>query len=131
MGDEAEREAAWGAVHDSLPARWRVASPPSISDPLRGVWSVTAVGPHPGRGRMPESVTGTGEDETSALRSLDDSLRGIPKPDGSRMDELRRRLRLAYVAGAEEWTQAHVGRQLTAHELERVIARFRDDDPHV
>jgi hypothetical protein len=47
------------------------------------------------------AVAGTGEDETAALRDLDDRLRGVPKPDGTRLDELRRRLRLAYMGGAE------------------------------
>lgn len=73
---------------------------------------------------MPQTVSGTGEDEIAALRALDDRLRGVPKPDGSRMDELRRRLRLAYVDGAEEWTRENVGRQMTGDELGRVIGRY-------
>lgn len=77
----------------------------SVSDPLTRRWSVTARGPHPGRGKIPQTVTGTGEDETAALRDLDDQLRGVPKPDGTRLDELRRRLRLAYVEGAEDWAR--------------------------
>jgi hypothetical protein len=40
------------------------------------------------------------------------------------MDELRRRLRLAYVDGAEEWTRANVGRGLGTNEFEAVIGRF-------
>jgi hypothetical protein len=81
-------------------------------------------GPHPGRGKIPQTVTGTGDDETAALRDLDDRLRGIPKPDGTRMDELRQRLRLAYIEAAEEWTRDNVGRGLTGHELEGVLTRF-------
>ena len=40
------------------------------------------------------------------------------------MDALRRRLRLAYVDGAEEWTLANVGRLTSTDELGRVIARY-------
>ncbi len=69
----------------------------------------------------PQTVTGTGDDATAALRDLDDRLRGVPKPDGSRMDELRRRLRLAYVDGAEEWARDNIGRGSTTDELGRVI----------
>jgi hypothetical protein len=98
--------------------------PVSLADPTLGRYSVTARGPHPGRGKIPQSVSGTGEDETAAVRDLGDRLRGVPKPDGGRMDVLRRRLRLAYVEGAETWTRENVGRGLKADELGRVIARF-------
>ena len=96
--NDAEREAAWFAVHEALPAGWRVG--PVTYDPGRHAHSVTARGPHPGRGKMPQTVSGTGEDETGALRDLDDRLRGVPRSNGGRMDELRRRLRFAYVGGA-------------------------------
>ena len=56
------------------------------------------------------TVSGTGEDETTALRDLDDRLRGVPKPDGGRIDELRRRLRLAYIKGPEDWSREHAAR---------------------
>jgi hypothetical protein len=82
-------EAAWSAVHESLPARWRVASPPSIADPLRKIWSVTAIGPHPGRNGTSPSVTGTGPDEIAALRDLDDQLRGVDHSTGTRLEEVR------------------------------------------
>ena len=125
------REAAWGAIHEALPARWHVG--PVTYDPgvvrpdgYLGGFTVTARGPHPGRGKMPQTVSGTGEDETAALHDLDDRLRGVPKPDGSRMDELRRRLRFAYVQGGEEWMIEHVGRPLTRDELGRDIGRFRE-----
>ena len=109
-------EAAWEAVHDALPARWQVARP--SYDPARHAWSVSAIAPHPGRGKKPTTVTGTGDDATSALRDLDDRLRGVPHPNGSRMDELWARCRLAYVAGAfERWPT------MTAGELIRVIDR--------
>ncbi len=48
----------------------------------------------------------------------------MPKLDGNQMDFLRRRLRLAYVEGAETWARENVGRGLNADELGRVIARF-------
>jgi hypothetical protein len=111
-----------GAVHEALPARWQVG--PATYDPGRQVWSVTGRGPHPGRGKMPETVSGTGEDEIAALRDLDVRLRGVPQPNGSRLDELRRRARLAYIRGADEWTQVHVGRPMTEGELNGVLGRF-------
>jgi hypothetical protein len=73
---------------------------------------------------MPQTVTGTGEDETAALRDLDDRLRGR-EDSGGYLDALRQRVRLAYVDGAEEWTRENVGRGLTRDELGRVIGRFR------
>ena len=114
---------AWDAVHEALPARGTVGQA-TVSDPLTRTWSVTARGPHPGRGKAPQTVTGTGEDETAALRDLDARLRGVPQPDGGRMNELRRRLRLAYVDGAESWTQENVGRGLTSSELAEVLSRY-------
>jgi hypothetical protein len=85
---------------------------------------VTARGPHPGRGKTPRTVSGTGEDETAALRASDDRLRGVPQPDGSRMDELRRRLRFAYVQGAEEWAIQNGGRPMNPDELAGVLERY-------
>ena len=55
-----------------------------------------------GEARFRRPVSGTGADENAALRDLVDRLTGVPQPDGNRMDELRRRLRFAYVEGAEE-----------------------------
>jgi hypothetical protein len=99
------REAAWDSLWEAIPARWTVG--PVTYDPgvLRadgqlGAYHVTARGPHPGRGKAPVTVSGTGEDEAAALRDLDDRLRGVPKPDGTQLDELRRRLRFAGPARA-------------------------------
>ena len=79
------REDAWGAVHEALPARWQVG--PVTYDPgvvrpdgLMGAFSVTARGPHPGRGKAPTTVSGTGADEAAALRDLDARLRGVARP---------------------------------------------------
>jgi hypothetical protein len=116
---------------EALPARWTIG--PVSYDPgvvraegYRGAFTVTARGPHPGRGKAPQTVTGTGEDDTAALLDLDDRLRGAKPAPGSYLEELRARLRLAYVEGAEEWTRKHVGRGLTRDELRRVIERFRE-----
>lgn len=119
-----DREDAWAAVHEALPSRWHVGPP--IYDRGRHAWSVTARGPHPGRGKAPVTVAGSGDNEVAALRDLDSRLRGARKPDGSRLDELRRRLRLAYVGGAESWAEAELGRSLTIAELGRVLRRFPD-----
>jgi hypothetical protein len=122
-------EVAWDSVHEALPARWRVGPvnyDPGVirSEGHLGAFTVTARGPHPGRGKAPVTVSGTGEDEAAALRDLDDGLRGVPKPDGSRMDELRRRLRLAYVDGAEASSRETLDRGITSDELQRIIGRY-------
>jgi hypothetical protein len=117
------REAAWDAVHDAVPARWTV-GPAAMADPVLGEWRVTARSRSRGRLAVPQTVTGTGPDEIAALRDLDSRLRGSPPGNGSRLDELRRRLRLAYVEGAEEWARGELGRGLTRDELGRVVARY-------
>lgn len=58
------RYAAWDALHEALPARWMVG--PITFDPGADAYSVTARGPHPGRGKAPVTVQGIGEDETAA-----------------------------------------------------------------
>ena len=68
-------------------------------------------------------MTGTGDSEVAALRALDDRLRGVPQPNGSRMAERERRLRLAYLEGTEEWSREKLGRGLTDGELEGVVRR--------
>jgi hypothetical protein len=45
------RDAARNAVHDALPARWTIGLP--SRHPSTGIWTVTAIGPHPGRGKQP------------------------------------------------------------------------------
>jgi hypothetical protein len=90
------REAAWDAVHEALPAGWDVGLPSYSRE--RRAWEVCAVNERStGRGKLPETLIGAGEDAIAALRDLDDRLRSIPRPKGSQMDELRRRLRLAYI----------------------------------
>lgn len=116
-----QRETAWDAVHEALPARWLV-GPALIADPLAGTWHVAAIGPHPGRGKVPQSVVGEGPDEVSALRDLDERLRGR-LDTGGRLEELRARMRLAYHQGAEEWTRDNLGRGMTEGELAGVFAR--------
>jgi hypothetical protein len=79
-----------------------------------------------GRGRMPQTVTGTGEDDIAALRALDDRLRGREDADG-RLDELVRGFRPAYVDGAEAWTRENVGRGLTSAEMGRSLRDIHGD----
>jgi len=117
-----EREAAWDSLWGAGPARWAV-GPPSY-DPGAGAWSISAVAPHPGRGKIPISVSGRGADEVAAVRDLDARLRGRIPREPTYLADLRARLRLSYLAGAEEWAQAELGRALEAAELERVIRRF-------
>ena len=56
-----DREAAWDAVHEALPAGWTV-GPPTYDPGVRG-WSVTARSLAHSRHRPPQTVTGTGVDE--------------------------------------------------------------------
>lgn len=123
-------ETAWDAVHEALPARWRVGpitfdAGAVSADSFLGAFKVTARGPHPGRGKMPQTVTGTGSTEIGALRALGGRLRGVPQPDGGQMDHLRQRLRLAFVQGAEGWSHEYSGRGLSNAELDGVLTRYR------
>lgn len=117
------RKAAWDAVHEALPAGWTV-GPPTFDPGVPG-WSRTARTVAASRRKPPRTVQGTGESETAALRDLDDRLRGVPQPNGSRMAELERTFRLAYLDGAESWSRETTGRGLTTDELEGVVRRFR------
>jgi hypothetical protein len=90
-----------------------------------GAFSVTARGPHPGRGKAPVTVSGTGEDEIAALSAFDARLRGREDAGGN-LGALRRRLRIAYVSGAEECTRENVGRQMSGQELAGFLERYTD-----
>jgi hypothetical protein len=115
--------AAWDLVWEALPAHWILGGPSLTPGP--GAWSVSAIDARTtGRGMLPRTVRGTGASEVDALLDLNDRLRGVPKPDGTRLDELRRRNRLAYLEGAEAFSRTFTGRSLTADELERVAERF-------
>ena len=74
------REAAWDAVHEALPAGWTV-GPPTYDPGVPG-WSVTARSTQFTRLRPPQTVSGTGDSETAALHALDDRLRSVPQPTG-------------------------------------------------
>ena len=63
-----KRERAALDVLGLLPEWWSVG--PTSYDPGVRRWSVTARGPHAGRGKTPETVTGTGEDELAAMADL-------------------------------------------------------------
>lgn len=117
-----ERDEVWGRLHEAMPARWTVGHP--SYDPGRPGWSISAVGPNRGRGKLPTFVSGLGDNELAAVRDLDARLRGEHAEGPRRLDEFRATLRLSYLAGAEEWAQAELQRRLTAHELERVVSRF-------
>jgi hypothetical protein len=49
----------------------------------------------------------------------------VPQPNGSEMEARQRRIRLAYLEGAEEWSRENTGRALTEAELEGVVGRFQ------
>jgi hypothetical protein len=124
MTDTDEREAAWFAIHEALPPFWHVA--PVTYDPGIRAWQVSAVGRHPGRGKIPQSVTGTGDDEIAALRDLDDKLRGRPRPaeEAAQRAALERRLRLAFYLGVEEWWQEKTGEPIGVEPLRGALDRY-------
>ena len=117
-----EREEAWGRLHEALPARWTVGL--ASYNPGERRWSISAVGPNRGRGKLPTFVSGFGEDELEAIGDLDARLRGEHNEGPRKLDELRARLRLSFVAGAEEWARRELDRGLRHEELDRVLARF-------
>jgi hypothetical protein len=114
-------EIAWDAVYEVLPTSWDVG--PITYDPERGVYGVLACGPCEGGGRRRRSVTGSGASVVTALRDLEQRLFGLAELEAQR-DELIRRLRLAYVEGAESFSRFDRGRPLSACELEGVLALF-------
>lgn len=120
------REAAWFAVHDALPAYWLVG--PVTFDPGLGRFAVTARAPNAGRGKIPASVSGVGETEIAALVDLHGRLTGMPRPadDEARRETLKRRLRQAFYAGAEDEARRR-GQELKRVELERLLERYPGD----
>lgn len=120
MTDPAERERAALDVLNRLPDGWRVGT--ASYDPGSGRWSITARGPHPGRGKKPETVTGSGEDELAAMTDL--RIRLDEHRKGQRLEEIDRRGRAAFLEGAEEQSRTVEGRPLTAYELDRITKRY-------
>lgn len=120
------REAAWFAVHDALPAYWHVG--PVTFDPGRGHFSVTARAPHPGRGKIPTTVSGAGDTEIAALVDLHGRLTGMPSPadDAANRAAINRRFRQAFYGGAEEEARRR-GKPLDRAELTRVIEDYPGD----
>jgi hypothetical protein len=51
-------------------------------------------------------------------------LRGVRQPNGSKLGDLERRIPLAYLEGAAEWSRENARRRLTEGELEGVVGRF-------
>lgn len=117
MTDADRREAAWFALHDALPAGWRVGE--VTYDPATAEYVVAAMAPRPvGRGRPPERVfVGQGGDEVAAVAALAEKLRV----------DLNARARAAFIEGAEEDSRRRLGRGLTAEELERVLRHYPGD----
>ena len=68
MTDPVKRERAALVVLALLPDSWTVG--PTFVDPETGRWTYTARGPHPGRGKAPERITGTGGSELAAMANL-------------------------------------------------------------
>jgi hypothetical protein len=116
MTEPAKRERAALDVLALLPERWAVG--PTSYHPGTRRWSITARGPHPGRGKAPETLRVTGEDELAAYADLRIQLDERRKAES--LDDIERRGRAAFLGGAEERSQTVEGRPSTADELERV-----------
>ena len=86
---------------------------------------VEARGPHPGRGKHPETITGTGEDELAAMTDLRIQL--DERRRNAKLADIDRRGRAAFLEGAEAQSQAAEGRALTNDELARVTRRYPED----
>jgi hypothetical protein len=89
---------------------------------------VTARAPHPGRGKMPVRVSGTGDTEVAALVDLHGCLTGAGRPveNPAKRELLNRRLRQAFYQNVED--QAAVDAwPLTGESLERVLDRYPGD----
>ncbi len=95
---------------------------PTSYDPGVGRWSYTARGPHPGRGKYPETITGTGEDELAAMTDL--RVRLDERRRSDKRAEIDRRGRAVFLDGAEAQSQAAEGRSLTAEETKRITRRY-------
>lgn len=108
MTDPATRERAALDVLNRLPDGWHVGQ--AGYDPGRGRWSITALGPHPDRGKAPETVSAQGEDEVAAMTYLSIAL--DERRHAEQLQDLDRRGRLAFVDGAEEESQAAHGRPI-------------------
>jgi hypothetical protein len=82
------------------------------------------------------SPFGSAEERTRAAvsRAADENV-GVrqdpsqPTDRSKRFRELNRRLRAAFIAGAEERSRREAGRGLTEQELERVLRRYPGDLP--
>ena len=98
MTDPAARERAALDVLALLPEWWAVG--PTSYDPGTGRWTWTARGRHPGRGKTPERITGTGEDELAAM--IDLRIRLDERRRDEKLAEIDRGGRAAYLEGAEE-----------------------------
>lgn len=117
------RERAWDDIHELLPDGWRVG--PATHEPGRRLaWSVSARSPkYSGRLRPPATINGQGDDEVAALTDLAIKLRELRDLEW-RM-ALEEKSRAVFLRGAEERSQATLGRPLTQDELERVLKRYQ------
>jgi hypothetical protein len=60
---------------------------------------------------------------------VSDPERHVARPDPERRARLNKRLRQAFIDGAEVDSRRQLGRGLTAEELERVLRRYPGDLP--
>ena len=71
--------------------------------------------------------TRTGRPGAATLDRVDDLKVRAASPDQERRERLNKRLRQAFIEGAEEDSRRRSGRGLTAEELERIVWRYPGD----
>ena len=72
-------------------------------------------------------ATRLGRPAVATLDCVDDLKARAASVDQGRRERLNKRLRAAFVAGAEEDSRRRLGRGLTAEEQERVLWRYPGD----
>ena len=107
MTDPAKRERAALDVLALLPEWWAVG--PTSYDPGIGRWTWTARGPHPGRGKAPETIAGTGEDELAAMTDLRIRLDERRRPE--QLEAIDRRGRVPVLAPSRRTRRLRPGRE--------------------
>jgi hypothetical protein len=121
--DPAARERAALDVLDKAPGR--LAGRPRQLRPRHPALARDRSRPASRPSKAPETITGLGLDELSAM--IDLALRPDERRRAERVAEIDRRGRLAYLEGAEEQSGDAAGRQLTRDELERGTKRYPEE----
>jgi hypothetical protein len=115
-----KRERAEHDVLELLPDGWRLGR--ACWNPGTQRWAVTARPAYPGRGKAPETLSGIGDDEMTAMTDL--AIRLDERRRADMLAEVDRRGRLAFLSRTEQRSWTAEGRPLTNDELERATKRY-------